>query len=202
MEHVTEWLSAYHDGALTGAQQRQVAAHLAECATCRAELAALESLTALLHAAPPAATRLAPERFAAQVGLRLPRQPERTALQQAAEIGWRLIPVGVLGAWTFVQTVWIVGMALLFVTTLLGVTGTLAPTVGWLREGFGFLPDAAATALRGWYHGRLLVGGVMLLLGLAGLYGSWLASWWLRQTEGEGVTRRGGEGVRRLSSNS
>ncbi|HNT74993.1 MAG TPA: zf-HC2 domain-containing protein [Anaerolineae bacterium] len=189
-QHVTDRIAAYHDGALTAAQQQRVAAHLANCAACRAELEALEALTTLLHAAPPATTTLSPERFVAQVGLRLPRQPERTVLQQAAEVGWRLIPVGVLGAWTFVQTVLILGTALLIVTTLAGVAGTLSPAMGWLNHVLGYLPDTIATALRGWFQqrvaGSLMVGSVMLLLGIAGLYGSWLASWWLREQRADG----------------
>jgi predicted anti-sigma-YlaC factor YlaD len=180
-QHVTDRIAAYHDGALTAAQQRRVEAHLVECAACRAELEALQSLTTLLHAAPPAATTLPPERFVAQVGLRLPRRPERTAWQQAAEVGWRLIPVGVLGALAFVQTVFILGTALLIVSTLAGVTGTPSPALDWLNHFLGYLPDAAATAMQGWINRTLAVGIVMGLLGMAALYGSWLASWWLRQ---------------------
>lgn len=185
-QHVTDRIAAYHDGALPAMQRQRVEAHLANCAACRAELETLEALTTLLHAAPPAATTLAPERFVAQVGLRLPRRPERTAWQQAAEVGWRLIPVGVLGAWTFVQTVLILGTALLIVATLAGVTETLAPMGTWLNQFPGYLPNAATTALRGWINGALTVGIVTGFLGIAGLYGSWLASWWLRQQAVDG----------------
>ena len=46
-EHVTAYLGAYHDGELRGRRLRQVEAHLAHCATCRAELERLRALAAL-----------------------------------------------------------------------------------------------------------------------------------------------------------
>ena len=100
-EHVTAWLEAYQDGELQGQRRRQVEAHLTECAACRAELERLRALTALLQESPAAESLTPPDRFVAQVGLRLPRRPERPAWARALEVGWKLTPVGLLGAWAF-----------------------------------------------------------------------------------------------------
>ena len=72
-KHITEWLNAYLDGELHGNRLQHVEAHLAECRACQSELKALERLSGLLHEI-PAPEFTSPERFAAQVNLRLPHQ--------------------------------------------------------------------------------------------------------------------------------
>lgn len=164
-EHVTNWLSAYHDGELKGRQRRQVEAHLAECASCRGELDQLRSLSATLAASPPPADLMPPEQFVAQVGLRLPRRPARTAPQRALLAAWWLVPLVLLGAWVFLQ-------ALLIVTELtefaldLGLGGETVAA---------FLPAESGSLWQGLRLNLLLSG----LIGLA--YLSWLASWWSRR---------------------
>lgn len=193
-EHVTAWLGAYHDGELRGLRLRQVEAHLAHCTTCRAELESLRSLTVLLQESPTAENLTPPERFVAQVGLRLPRRPERPAWQRALEIGWQLTPLGLLGAYAFAQTVFIVaGMVLMAVQMDLGgeVAAWLLPASQqrpWLTESFGLsgagLNDVGRMMLQLLSNGGPLGWGVMLnlvLLVVIGLlYWSWLASWWAR----------------------
>ena len=134
-EHVTAWLGAYYDGELHGRRLRQVETHLAHCATCRAELKSLRALTTLLQESPVAVGLASPERFVARVGLRLPRHPERTAWQRTLEIGWRLAPLSLIGAWTFVQAVFAVSRGML-VALRMGLRGDLA---AWLLTGFGAL---------------------------------------------------------------
>ena len=107
-KHVSDRLGAYHDGELHGRQLQQVEAHLARCEACRAELENLQALTALLQESPAAETLTHPERFVAQVGLRLPRHPARPAWHRALELGWRTVPLGLFGAWAFVRAVFIV----------------------------------------------------------------------------------------------
>ena len=96
--HVTPWLATYHDGELKGRRLRQVEAHLAECATCRAELNELQCLSALLHESPVAEDLLPPERFVAQVGLRLERRPTKVAAvalaNKMARMAWALMTRG------------------------------------------------------------------------------------------------------------
>ena len=194
-EHVTAWLGAYHDGELRGLRLRQVETHLAHCETCRTELEALQALTALLQESPVAEVIRSPDRFVAQVGLRLPRRPIQPAWQRTLEAGWRLAPVGLLGAWAF-------GQAVFFVAGI--VTGALRMGLGgdvvagllpvsqpglWLAEALSLsnvgLSDASRIMLRMLSDGGPLGWGVTLHLALSVviglLYCSWLASWWARR---------------------
>ena len=202
-QHVTAWLGAYHDGELQGLRLRQVEAHLAHCATCRADLESLRALAALLQENPAAANLTPPERFVAQVGLRLPRRPERPAWQRGLEIGWQLMPLGLLGTWTFVQAVLVVaGVVLLALQMGLGgdvmaglwypelVEGLSAPQQGLsLSEIFNLseasLNDVGPLMLQLLSHRGPLGWGFTLNLVLTGviglLYWSWLASWWARR---------------------
>ena len=192
-DHVTTWLEAYHDGELQGRGLRQVETHLAQCAACRQELQGLQGLTALLHSSPAAEGLMPPERFVYAVGLRLHRRPERPACQRALKIGWQLAPLGLLGAWAFVQTALVV-TGVVLVGRRLGLGGDLAASLlpvyrgaTWSSEllslsGVG-LSDVAPTALRilgsggplGW--GATLTLAALAVIGL--LYWSWLASWWV-----------------------
>ncbi|HEY73787.1 MAG: hypothetical protein DRJ03_12830 [Chloroflexi bacterium] len=194
-EHVTPWLNAYHDGELRGRRLQQVKEHLALCATCRAESESLQTLAALLQDAPVAETLTPPDRFVAQVGLRLPRRPTQPAWKSALETGWRLVPVGLLGAWAFVQAVFIVsGVALRALQMGLGgdAAAQLLPAsqqalslTELLSSSGASLSDVGQTALRLLGDGGPLGWGVMLnlaslaVIGL--LYWSWLASWWARR---------------------
>jgi len=194
-EHVTTWLGAYHDGELRGLRLRQVETHLAHCATCRAELERLRALATLLQESPAAENLTPPERFVAQVGLRLPRPPQRPVWQRALEIGWQLAPLGLLGAWVFVQVVLFVSGVVLGALQL-GLDGDVA---AWLlpasqqgpslSEIFSLsgasLGDVGRIVLQllsireplGWGITLNLVS--LLVIGL--LYWSWLASWWARR---------------------
>ena len=193
-EHVTAWLGAYHDGELRGRRLRQVETHLAHCAMCRTELEELRALTVLLQTSPVAEGLTRPERFVAQVGLRLPRRPTQPTWKRALEAGWRLTPVGLLGAWAFGQTVFIVaGMVMAALRMGLGgdAVASLLPASQqgpWLSEVLSLsgasLSDVGRIVLRSLSNGRPLGWTVTLnlaSLGMIGLlYWSWLASWWAR----------------------
>src|SRR5687767_9515406 len=129
-EHMTDWLGAYMDGELKGARLRQVETHLKECTQCTSELESLTGLSALLHAAPsPEFT--SPDRFAAQVGLHLPRELPKPVKRDALEIGWWLIPVCLLLLWTFMNTSAIVDEAL----NAANRVGLLNDVPAWLVDG-------------------------------------------------------------------
>jgi hypothetical protein len=198
MEHVSAWLQAYHDGELHGLRLQQVEVHLEHCETCREELDMLRSLSALLQENPVTGDLMPEERFVAQVGLRLPHLPERTPRQRALETGWRLLPVGLLGAWAFVQAALIVTSAVL-IAQRIGLGGeiltSLLPTVqgdiprlnllstplselmGDSREMLNTLGQALSPITTGW----TVVMSLAPLLGIGLLYWSWLASWWMRR---------------------
>jgi hypothetical protein len=218
-KHVTTWLGAYHDGELRGRRclpVRQVEAHLARCAMCRADLERLRALAALLQESPAAENLTPPERFVAQVGLRLPHRPERPAWQRALEVGWQLAPLGLVGAWAFVQAVFAMAGAVL-VALRMGLGGDVAAWLlrpelveglagsgkrgpYWLTEIFSLsgasLGDVGRITLQLLSNGGPLGWGVTLnlvslaVIGL--LYWSWLASWWARrQHRQQGEQRMG-----------
>lgn len=193
--HVNDWLGAYYDGELHGRRLQQVKTHLAHCAACRAELEQLRALGALLQASPAAEGLTPPERFVAQVELRLPRRHERPAWQRTLGIGWRLAPLGLLGAWAFVQAALAVAGVVLIVLRMglgSGVAARLLPAAQqglWLAEVFGLSGVDLNAMFRivqhllsnggplGW--ATMLNLGALVVIGL--LYWSWLASWWARR---------------------
>jgi predicted anti-sigma-YlaC factor YlaD len=189
-EHVTPWLAAYHDGELKGRRLRQVEAHLAECAACRAELNELHCLSALMQESPAAEGLLPPERFVAQVGLRLERRPTQPAWQRTLETGWRLAPAGLVGAWAFVQAVFIVaGVALIVLQAsgidVLGLQQATRPTT-WLAAGMNYLgAELSDTTLSVLKTLNVLALGLTLYftatITIVILYWSWLASLWARR---------------------
>jgi len=194
-QHVIGWLGAYHDGELEGSRRQQVEAHLQSCEGCRAELNRLRALAHLLQASPLLAELTPPERFVSQVRLQLQPRPAQPAWRSVLEIGWRLTPLGLLGAWGFVQAVFIVSAAVL-VAFGTGLDGNWA--VQWLPSAqdlwaaqiltlplpglevgtigaiFQFLGDAWLPV---WSFA--LETSLLIVTGL--LYWSWLASWWVRQ---------------------
>lgn len=189
-KHVTEWLNAYLDGELNESQFQQVEAHLVECQVCRTELESLAQLSSLLHEVPaPAFTP--PERFAAQVSLFLPRRQVSTSRSKVLEIGWWMIPVGLLGAWIFVSTSAFVSN-LLFAANNLGLLGDLSNWLVFNPTGetqwsatlgqFGFLSGNslhwAATAEA---STRTSLPLITLYVVIAFLYLGWMAIWWARR---------------------
>ena len=130
-EHVTQLLEAYYDGELNNRRAQQVETHLQTCETCLAEFESLQSLSALLQEYPAACNLTAPETFAAQVGLRLPRK-EANQWQKVFQAGWQWAPLGLLTAWIFVQTTFIVS----------GILNWALRFVPEASRFAGFLPDA------------------------------------------------------------
>jgi hypothetical protein len=195
IEHVTEWLSAYLDGELRGLRLRQVEAHLSECAACCSELVKLRNLSALLKDTAPGEIFMPTERFVTNLTLNLPRRPEARQRRSATEIVWWLVPVAVLGAWIFTQTV-------LTVSTLVStanLTGLFGNAAAWLQSGPQHAEWFSATLS---LFGNNLSGNARTLLdvldelsifrlsftaqlawqaGIGLLYWIWLAVWWTRR---------------------
>jgi predicted anti-sigma-YlaC factor YlaD len=188
-KHITEWLSAYLDGELPGSRVYQVEAHLAECDVCQAELESWERLSGLLQEV-PAPEFTPPERFAAQVSLRLPHQKTATSRKKILEVGWWMIPVGLLATWIFMSTSFLVSDILSTANTL----GWLTGLSDWLVFGssnqaywsstlgqFGVLSsntlDLAASTET---FTRTSLPQISLQVSIALLYLSWIAIWWAR----------------------
>jgi predicted anti-sigma-YlaC factor YlaD len=187
--HVNEWLSAYHDGELHGNRLHHVEAHLAECGLCRTELESLEGLSSVLHEVPePEFT--SPERFAAQVNLRLPHEQTNVSRKQILEVGWWMIPVGLLGVWVFIATSNILS-GVLYEANRLGLFSGLS---NWLAYDTASNSHWSATlgqfgVLSGnslnWAEAtesfaRISLPQISLQISIALLYLSWIAIWWAR----------------------
>lgn len=200
-DHVMEWLNAYLDGEVHGSRLQYIETHLAECDACRAELASLEKLSDLLQEA-PAAEFTPPERLAAQVRLRLPRQKTATVRNRLIEIGWWMIPVALLGIWIFVNTSF-------FIYDMLSVADGLGwPTniSGWsifnswsaadwssMLGRLGVLRgNSLALAISTESFTRVSLPQIILQVSIALLYLSWMAIWWMRHTrQGHGQPLEG-----------
>ena len=193
-QHVSEWLNAYHDGELYGNRLRHVEAHLSECELCQAELESLESLSNLMHEVhTPEIT--VPERFAAQVKLRLPPKKVAVSRRQILEIGWWMIPVGLLAAWVLISTSFFVG-DMLSTAHNLGIVNNIS---GWLIFGsMGNTNWSSALGQLGILRGSNLnwveateaftkasLPRISLHVSIALLYLSWIAIGWVRRTPRE-----------------
>ena len=189
--HVTEWLNAYHDGELKGKRLQQVEEHLIECEACQAELESLQGLSALLQDV-PAPEFPSPERFATQVNLLLPQKRTSTPNSHLFEVGWWMIPVGLLAAWVFISTAALLGDAVSvaknfgildsttasFITTpseTVEVTSTLGQ-FGMLQGSSLQWAETTESFTRG------LFPQIVLQVAVALLYLGWFATWWARHT--------------------
>jgi len=194
-EHARHWLGGYLDGELRGLRLRWVESHLGECSACRSELDALKDLRALLLESPSMEAAMPPERFVAEVGLRLPRRQERPPVQRTLELAWRMAPAGLLLSLAFVQTVFILA-GVLRAALSLGLGGDVAallfPSAGG-GTSFGDVLSLSPASLAGALQMvvGLVRGGTALawlpvlyllcLVVIGMLYWSWLASWWVRR---------------------
>ena len=192
-KHVIEWLGAYQDGELNGARLKQVEEHLTVCAECRADLDRLQGISALLHETAGTPEFIPTERFVANLMLNLPRQPERLQSRKILEIGWWLLPVGLLGIWVFLQ-----------ITNSLSSLALIASNTGLLGSNFAWLQGSQAET--GWFAALMNLSGgqidvflravlsylnnsnvfienladqIGLQIFIAILYLGWLAAWWL-----------------------
>lgn len=189
--HVSEWLNAYLDGELPRSRLHYVQTHLAECDACLAELDSLENLSVLLHQVPAPEFTLA-ERFAAQVNLRLPPQKATTSRKKILEVGWWMIPVGLLAIWIAINTSF-------FVYDMLSVAnsfGLLTNVSDWMRlvtsnfagwssvlgeigilrgNSLNLVTSTEAFTRTSWIQ-------ITLQVSIALLYLSWIVLWWARNT--------------------
>jgi predicted anti-sigma-YlaC factor YlaD len=193
-KHITELLNAYLDGELKDSQIQHVETHLVECQDCRGELEALARLSSLLHEVPtPEFTPS--ERFAAQVNLRLPHRLTSAPKNKSLEIGWWMIPVGLLGSWIFIGTTFLVNKILSVANGL----GLLAGVSDWLS--FDSVSQANLSVRLGQFgvlsgndlhwavsteaFTRTSLPLIIIQVSIAFLYLSWMAVWWARRRRQE-----------------
>jgi hypothetical protein len=189
----------YYHAELKGRRLKQVEEHLHDCPECQLALQELRELSSLLHESPAAQNLTPSDVFVAQVGMRLPRKPTSPGWQKGMQTSWRLAPFGLLGAWVFMQTVFIVTGLLMWALDLIPGAEQIAGLLPQGSSQASFFSQAmqfeGANALQigqmglqmfrgggplGW--AALLNVGLMLLIGT--LYASWLASWWIQKSNG------------------
>lgn len=198
-EHVTQWLEAYYDEQLPSRRARQVESHLETCSDCLAEFESLIRLSNLLQQAPEPSNLTPPERFAAQVKLRLPRKPEQPGWQKVFRTGWQWAPAGLIGAWVFVQTTFIVSGILIWIFRIFPGTADFASVISTESRGGSLFGNVANLSGAEWSElgrfsldilgdGGPLGWGITINLGLtfliSVLFLSWLASWWIQKSNG------------------
>ncbi len=189
-DHILELLGAYIDGELHGGQLRKVETHLAECQSCLEEYYKLQALSATLHEA-PAPDFPAPEHFAADVALRLPRMPVKPIRTKALEVGWWLAPAGLIAAWIFVSTTTLVSNVITAASDL----GLLNSASSWLIAGSSGAGYSAFLGQFGLLEGgnlewftfsesftRTFISSIFWQVSIAMLYLSWFVIWWARHT--------------------
>jgi hypothetical protein len=190
-KHITEWLNAYLDGELHGNRLHQVEEHLAECEACQAEFESLQGLSGLLHEV-PAPEFTSPEKFAAQVNLRLPHRQTATPENRIIEAGWWMIPIGLLATWIFISTAILVSnmisaatnFGLLHGTAALFVSGS--PDTAYWTSTLGQFVFLEGNSLR-WFeitesYSRNVIPQFVWQVSIALLYLTWIAIWWARRT--------------------
>ena len=188
-DHILELLGAYIDGELHSGQLRKVETHLEECQSCLEEYYTLQALSETLQTA-PAPVFPSPERFAAEIALRLPRKPVKTMREKALVLGWWLAPVGLIATWVFISTTILVSN----VFTAANEFGLLSNTTAGLFSGASSAASWSATLgqfgiLAGeslqWAEltetfTRITVPQFTWQISIALLYLSWMAIWWAR----------------------
>ena len=189
--HVTEWLNAYLDGELKGNRLQQVEEHLTTCEACQAELDSLGNVSGLLHEV-PLPDFPSPERFATQVNLLLPQKRTLTPSRRLFEVGWWMIPVGIVATWVFIST----AILLSDVITTAKSFGILDNVTASFISAPSDTADVTSTLgqfgmLRGnglqWAettenYTRSVLPQIVLQVAVALLYLTWFAIWWARHT--------------------
>jgi anti-sigma factor RsiW len=178
--HVNEWLAAYHDGELPAYRRQQVEKHLEDCAACRAELESFLELSSLLkvdsvpHQTPP-------QRFAAQVNLRLPRAVSSRTLQKEDQL-----PRWVMGVPLILIIVWAFLAAALQVTTFV----LAADQVLGQREAiFSNWIQSESLLSTG---ANLILFHAILLICTTVLWSAWMALWLAWKNNQNETTIKGG----------
>ncbi len=190
-DHMAEWLSAYLDGELNGVRLHRVEAHLAGCPGCRSELQSLKDLSAVLHEGRTPKFN-SPDRFVAQVNLRLPHTQAKASKSKALEIGWWMIPVGLLAVWVFMSTAFVV-QDMVSTAEEFGILGNAPAWV--IRDSSAGAYWSAALGQAGvlggnslqWFEQtesftRMAFSEIAWQVSIALLYLSWIAIWWARHT--------------------
>lgn len=197
--HVIEWLNAYLDGELKGRRLQQVEEHLAECEACQAELESLQGISNLLHEV-PAGEFTSNETFVSQVNLLLPQRPAVSTRRKVLEVGWWMVPIGLLTIWIFISTTILVSDVISAannfglldnVNLLASDTSSSAYWTSTLGQLGVLQGNSLQWAERTESISRNLIPQFIWQVSIALLYLTWIAIWWARQRrQGSGQALR------------
>lgn len=178
--HVSELLAAYHDSELPSNRQHQVEEHLQDCSICRAELESYVELSAFLKA-DVVPHQTPPQRFAAQVQLRLPRTlPSRISPKEGQPPRWALgIPLVLILFWAFLQAAIKVTSFILTADQLFGQRAALFNS--WIQTEELFVTSA-----------NLLLFNTILFITITILWSAWMALWLAWQKNQNVLSIKGG----------
>ena len=182
--HAETWLDAYLDGELPPYQRRQAEVHLAQCQPCRDLLAERQALSTLLQEVPPLTDLKTESRFVAEVSLQLKRRSGKALPHlQALQLGWQLIPVALLMALAFIQTVVILSSGLgLFPKAeqaLVGQATSVSSSLQLPALWGDLLEVIRMFSFLDWNW----LTGLLALVAISLIYVAWLASWWARNRQ-------------------
>ena len=140
----------------------------------------------------PAPEFPSPERFATQVNLLLPQKRTSTPGSQLFEVGWWMIPVGLLAVWVFISTAVLLGDAVSVaknfgildstIASFIATPSNTADVTSTLGQ-FGMLQgNSLQWAETTENFTRDLFPQIILQVSVALLYLTWFAVWWARHT--------------------
>lgn len=173
------WVDAYLDGELKNGSKKRVEEHLAQCTTCRAQLAQRRALSSLLQEAPPASELKPLEQFVAEVGLQLPRQAAPAPRYWSGSAGWYLVPILLLLGGVFLLTTILLGGLAAWFPGIQNLPGAVPLPVLYDFSGSQWIKDLLEWLTPfGWLNLNWLSGLIGLAL-VALLYVCWLAAWWV-----------------------
>ena len=190
-DHILELLGAYLDGELRSIQLHKVEAHLAECLVCQEDYAALQALSATLQEA-SLPDFSSPERLATDVALRLPRRPSVPTHNKVLNVGWWLVPLGLIITWIFISTTFLTSD----LVTAANDFGLLNSASDWLVSSSSIEANYSAflgqfgyieTDILQWFtisesFTRNFISNFFWQVSIVMLYLSWIAIWWARHT--------------------
>jgi predicted anti-sigma-YlaC factor YlaD len=189
-DHITDQLNAYMDGELKGKKLHKVDDHLAVCETCRAELESLQGLSALLQEY-PAPEFTSNERFVTQVNLLLFERRNAAPRSRILEVGWWMIPVGLLAAWIFISTAGLISN-MISAADIFGLLGGASALISDTPESttwtsrLGQVGVLQGSSLQ-WAEStesftKNVLPQFIWQASIALMYLTWIAIWWARQT--------------------
>ncbi len=189
-QHITQWVNTYLDGELSSHLVRLVETHLVECQACREEFKSLRQLSGILQEA-PLPEQISPERFASQVALRLPPRPVTPIRNKALEVGWWLVPIGLMALLILIQVTfafsdWIsTGIDLGFISNTAGWALFSSSQAAQFTSALGQFGLLGGSSLEWatWSESltRTIFSQITWQVSIAMLYLSWMVIWWARQ---------------------